>query len=585
MSSPRLRKQFEILFEHFSGQNAETQLDDVTEILFCTRRNARIVLNKLEEAGWIEWHPAAGRGKLSTLNFKQNRNDVSETLARRYLEEGRIGHALNVLDKDANRLSKVIQSYLGVTQTDGKQVIRLPYYRALSMLNPAKPLRRSELHIARQVFSGLTKLDEHDEIKPDLAHHWQQLSDCHWRFYIRPGVRFHNGELLTLEHIISSIESLKSSRLFSHIDHVVSPSPWVLDVHFSQPDFQAAFLFAEISAKVLPPLSMRNDDFDRFPVGTGPYSVTTNNEKRLILSAFDGYFGYRPLLDTVEVWIIDEPHSTLVFPTLADPIAGARSEKHDDIELDPGCTYLLLNRVSGLAKDDVWARYLTKKLTSLAVFKKLPESTVTDLGIIPAHGLKPGWYHQPIHDDPVERVNIQELELTRDIKIAYYSEHPTFPDISRAIEELLKQDGIRTQFIRYGHDAPDVENVDVWIRPMGIATKREEAIASWLLDYSGIESMSKPEDFLAWSTLVEEWRSQEGYKFPAQEIAKLLVQNYQVIPMFHCWLGISKDHCGSLQNAKCNALGWFDFSQVWVKPDELIYQNHQITSDNNKRNE
>ena len=198
---------------------------------------------------------------------------------------------LNVLDKDANRLSKVIQSYLGVTQTDGKQVIRLPYYRALSMLNPAKPLRRSELHIARQVFSGLTKLDEHDEIKPDLAHHWQQLSDCHWRFYIRPGVRFHNGELLTIEHIISSIESLKTSRLFSHIDHVVSPSPWVLDVHFSQPDFQAAFLFAEINAKVLPPLNMRNDDFDRFPIGTGPYSVTTNNEKRLILSAFDGYFG------------------------------------------------------------------------------------------------------------------------------------------------------------------------------------------------------------------------------------------------------------------------------------------------------
>lgn len=34
MSSPRLRVQFETLFEHFQGQDVETQLEDVTDILF-----------------------------------------------------------------------------------------------------------------------------------------------------------------------------------------------------------------------------------------------------------------------------------------------------------------------------------------------------------------------------------------------------------------------------------------------------------------------------------------------------------------------------------------------------------------------
>lgn len=53
MSSPRLRVQFETLFEHFQGQDVETQLEDVTDILFCTRRNARIVLNKMEEEGGL----------------------------------------------------------------------------------------------------------------------------------------------------------------------------------------------------------------------------------------------------------------------------------------------------------------------------------------------------------------------------------------------------------------------------------------------------------------------------------------------------------------------------------------------------
>lgn len=58
MSSPRLRVQFETLFEHYNGQNCGIQLEEITDILFCTRRNARIVLNKMEEQGWIEWHPS-----------------------------------------------------------------------------------------------------------------------------------------------------------------------------------------------------------------------------------------------------------------------------------------------------------------------------------------------------------------------------------------------------------------------------------------------------------------------------------------------------------------------------------------------
>lgn len=90
----------------------------------------------MEEEGWIEWHPAAGRGKLSQLLFKRSRADVSENLARRYLNEGKIGQAFAVLDQDAAKLTQVIESYLGVQHQEGLQVVRLPYYRQLSMLNP-----------------------------------------------------------------------------------------------------------------------------------------------------------------------------------------------------------------------------------------------------------------------------------------------------------------------------------------------------------------------------------------------------------------------------------------------------------------
>ncbi|HFG1570376.1 TPA: SgrR family transcriptional regulator [Vibrio cholerae] len=561
MSSPRLRVQFETLFEHFQGQDVETQLEDVTDILFCTRRNARIVLNKMEEEGWIEWHPAAGRGKLSQLLFKRSRADVSENLARRYLNEGKIGQAFAVLDQDAAKLTQVIESYLGVQHQEGLQVVRLPYYRQLSMLNPQKPMRRSEQHIARQVFSGLTRLDEEEQLQPDLAHAWQALSDTHWRFYLRPGVRFHNGNLLTTELIVQNLWQLRLLNLFAHIDRVDSPYPWAVDVHLQKPDTRLPLLLAEACAKILPAESDRNPDFDLMPVGTGPYKVVLNDEKRLVLQAFDGYFGFRPLLDRVEVWVIDEVHSSMVFPSLSNPMKTARGSSTEEVELDPGCTYLLLNRRNGVAKDEHWAHYLTDKLNALNLFRLLPEEKIIELGVLPAYGLKPGWYH---HAAAAQRTLPPE---SKELTIAYHAQHPMFPTVANAIKQLLSQDGITVNVIKYEHTVVETENVDIWIKPMGIANHRDDALAGWLLNYSDIEFLSKGEDFNQWVSLIDAWRAGSSALFPAKELGKSLVEKHQLIPMFHCWLGISKDQCGALQNAKCNALGWFDFSQVWVKPD------------------
>lgn len=561
MSSPRLRIQFETLFEHFNGLDAETQLEDVTEILFCTRRNARIVLNKMEEAGWLEWHPAAGRGKLSRLIFKRSRSDVSETLARRYLDEGKIGQALSVLDQDAAKLTQVIQSYLGVQHQEGLQVVRLPYYRPLSILNPAKPMRRSEQHIARQIFSGLTRLDEDEQLQPDLAHTWQAITPLHWRFYLRPGVRFHNGELLTTEIVKQSLWALRFVNLFAHIDRVDSPGDWVVDVHLQKADHRLPLLMAEACAKILLPEAERPDNFDLMPIGSGPYKVVVNDEKRLVLQAYDGYFGFRPLLDRVEVWVIDEAHSSMVFPSLSNPIKTARGSFTEDVDLDPGCTYLLLNRNNGIAVNDQWATYFQNKLSTLNLFRRLPEEKVVELGVLPAYGLKPGWYHQAPSNSSIQPPSAYK------VTVAYHAQHPMFPTLAQVIRQLLNEDGIDVEFIKYELTVAEVEQVDIWIKAMGIANHRDDALAGWLLNYSDIEYMSRADDFNSWCELVDEWRADAKAVFPAKELGKALVEQQQIVPMFHCWLGVSKDQCGSLQNAKCNALGWFDFSQVWVKPE------------------
>ncbi|MDF2154801.1 SgrR family transcriptional regulator [Vibrio sp. CAU 1672] len=560
MSSPRLRVQFETLFEKFAGKDSAVQLEDITEALFCTRRNARIVLNKLEEEGWIEWHPAAGRGKLSTLRFKRNRSDVSENLARRYLDEGKIGQALDALDNDAAKLTQVIQGYLGLQHSQGEQVVRLPYYRPLAMLNPHKPMRRSEQHIARQVFSGLTKLDDNEQLQPDLAHTWESLSDTHWRFYLRRGVRFHSGDLLTTECVIESLLALRRLNLFAHIESVSSPEAWVIDIHLLKPDRYLPLALSESQAKILLSKTLRSDEYDKKPIGTGPFQVKVNDEKRLILTAFDGYFGYRPLLDQVEVWVIDEAYSSMVYPSLSKPQI-ERQSSSDEVELDPGCTFLLLNKQDGIAKDPRWAEFLSQALNSYQLYALVPQDKVIELGLLQAYGLKPGWIDLlPGSIKPVPKTDVT-------LSVAYQKKHPMFPVIANGIRALLKPHGISVEFVRYDNEAPEPKQIDIWVKAMGIATNRNDALAGWLLDYSDIEKFSSGCDFANWYSLVERWRGGQLTDFPARELGRQLVKSCQVIPMFHCWLGVNKDHSGALQNAKCNALGWFDFSQVWVKPE------------------
>lgn len=560
MSSPRLRVQFETLFEHYKGQDCGVQLEDITEILFCTRRNARIVLNKMEEEGWLEWHPAPGRGKLSQLIFKRSRADVSENLARRYLEEGKIGQALKVLDQDTAKLAQVVESYLGIVHQEGQQVVRLPYYRALSTLNPTLPIRRSELHIVQQIFSGLTYIDDSEELQPDLAHSWEMLTPRHWRFYIRPSVRFHNGDLLTSQTVVDNLLALQQKKLFSHIADVSSPSHLIVDVKLSRDDYQLALLLSESCAKIMLPQENRAEDYDLFPVGTGPYRVIQNDNKRLVLQAFDGYFGFRPLLDRIEVWVIDDLHSSMIFPSLSKPLKPEVANYADSVDLDPGCTYLLLNRKNGLAAANDWANYFTQKLGTLNLFQHLPQEKIVELGVLPAHGLKPGWYHHTRH-------GYTSPPSYRSVTIAYHGQHPMFPTLVKCIEGLLKEDGLSVNFINYDLTVEDTSEVDIWVKPMGITTNRDDSLAGWLLNNSDIEALSREEDFEHWTKVVQEWQATQNASFPAQELGKSLVEKMQLIPMFHCWLGVSKDHCGSLQNAKCNALGWFDFSKVWVKPE------------------
>src|SRR5690606_11904404 len=124
---------------------------------FCTRRNVRMVINKMVEKGWIDWEPAIGRGKQSRLVFHSTDTELQYNHARKLVADGKLEPALEALGHDANKLAQLIQEQLGLSTQKGRQIVRVPYYRAFTNLNPLRPLRRSDQHLVRQIFNGLTR--------------------------------------------------------------------------------------------------------------------------------------------------------------------------------------------------------------------------------------------------------------------------------------------------------------------------------------------------------------------------------------------------------------------------------------------
>src|SRR5260370_10386356 len=61
------------------------------------------------------------------------------------------------------------------------------------------------------VYEGLTKRDKTLEIVRGLAERWEVLEPTRWRFYLRKGVKFHNGEDFTADDVVFSADRARAN--------------------------------------------------------------------------------------------------------------------------------------------------------------------------------------------------------------------------------------------------------------------------------------------------------------------------------------------------------------------------------------
>ncbi|MGE0971894.1 HTH-type transcriptional regulator SgrR [Klebsiella sp. WOUb02] len=550
MSSARLQQQFIRLWQCCEGRSQETTLNELAEMLSCSRRHMRTLLNMMEERGWLTWEAEAGRGKRSKLAFLYTGLALQQQRAEDLLEQDRIDQLVQLVgDKAAVR--QMLVSHLGRSFRQGRHILRVLYYRPMKNLLPGSALRRSENHIARQIFSALTRVNEENgELEADIAHHWQQLSPTHWRFFLRPGIHFHHGRELEMEDVISSLQRSSALPLYSHIERIISPTAWTLDIHLTQPDRWLPWLLGQVSAVILPREWQSMENFSAMPIGTGPYAVARNNQSQLKIHAFDDYFGYRALIDEVNVWVLpeigEESNGGLTLQ------GTTQSEKAVESRLEEGCYYLLFDSRSPLGANAAVRQWLSYLFQPANLLYHAGEHYQGNW--FPAYGLLPRWHHA--RSQACEKpAGLESVTLT------YYQDHIEHRAIGAIMATLLAEHQVRLEIreLEYAEWHRGEVVSDIWLNSANFTLPIDFSLFAWLYEVPLIRHCIP----IDWQEDAGRWHA--GELNPATWSQQLLA-NQTIVPLIHHWLMIQGQR--SMRGVRMNTLGWFDFKSAWFAPPE-----------------
>lgn len=168
--------------------------------------------------------------------------------------------------------------------------------------------------IASLVFSGLTTLDECGNVVPDLATTWVVSEDGRqYTFQLRDDAYWHDGVPLVAQDVAFTIQVIQSpdypglpsvARLWREVSVEVLGDR---HIRFTLPEPYSPFLpYTNLGIlpshilEGLPVTELAKSQFNRVPVGTGPFMLVESDANHVILRPHPRHYGDRPYLDTIE---------------------------------------------------------------------------------------------------------------------------------------------------------------------------------------------------------------------------------------------------------------------------------------------
>lgn len=182
-------------------------------------------------------------------------------------------------------------------------------------LDPHKAVAAGTKEVLFNIFEGLYKPDSEGNLVPAVA------SDCKisedgktYTFTLREGVKFHDGNLVTVDDIKYSIdrcadtsqgEPLVSAYSAIQSVNIVDNKTVSVVLKDADPDF-----LAYMTTAIIP---KNNPNPDTNPIGTGPFKyVSRSPQENIVLEKFNDYWGDKAYLDKITFKIIANADSIVM---------------------------------------------------------------------------------------------------------------------------------------------------------------------------------------------------------------------------------------------------------------------------------
>ncbi len=192
-------------------------------------------------------------------------------------------------------------------------------------LNPVIANDSASGTINDQVFNGLVKYDKDIRLVGDLAERWDVSPDGKTiTFHLRKGVEWHDGAPFTADDCLFTYQKLMDPKVatpysssYMDVAKAEAVDRHTFRVTYKEPFSPAleSWAIGVIPKHLLDGKDLNSAEFNRKPVGTGPYKLKEwTAGQKLVLEANDRYFEGRPKIDQYIYRII--PDSSTMFQEL-----------------------------------------------------------------------------------------------------------------------------------------------------------------------------------------------------------------------------------------------------------------------------
>ncbi|MCP3738401.1 ABC transporter substrate-binding protein [Rossellomorea sp. BNER] len=567
-------------------------IEEISISLLCTQRNSKLKVRKWEELGWIKWIPGRGRGNKSQITFLQDPFDLILEKSKELVKKG-----------DLNRANKVIHEYdpyfptietefqLWMDQLFGFQVetqnhksidkLRIKIGpQPIYLLDPTLITLRTHYHIVEQICDTLVDFDkESGSVVPGLSFYWECTPDAKvWTFYLRKGVRFHNGATFSAKDVAFTFHRFKEKNnsyqwLLNSLSEMNVINDHCIKFTLSEPNHMFHEIVSSVHLSIL--CSKQKDFNEQNLIGTGPFKLKRNDESMLVLEANDSYFQGRPYLDVIEMWNLESEsgeldQSELVFGLYPkDMMRKKASGRSRNYQLEMNVQFLSLNGNKKGPLEDIHFRKALKAILS-------PVELINEVGghrQQVAEGFISKNSFKPTNREEILGLLSKSTYKGKPLQLFTFRERDHREDVEW-IQAQCEKYGIRIESNYLDAEtllkAETLQQADIIHDSASIDEQTEMCFLQLLLaENSPVHQHIQAPLFQKVNTMIETTyclSSSLDRVNELKKIEKILLEEIQFLPLYRNQTEM--DVHENLKEVRINAQGWIDFRHVWFKKGE-----------------